>query len=77
MSQYIEFLICFKKGNKSELADIFIFLFINVTSTIYLHVNYFADRKNVHKAAFSCMPVKFPQQIKTRSTMILTWNSPM
>lgn len=41
-----------KKGNKSELADIFIFLFINVTSTVYLHVNYFADRKNVHKAAF-------------------------
>lgn len=71
MSQYIEFLICLKKEIKVK------FLFINVTSTVYLHVNYFADRKNVHKAAFSCMPVKFPQQIKTRSTMILTWNRPM
>lgn len=42
-----------KKGNESELADNFIFLFINVPSTVYLHVNYFADRKNVHMSQSS------------------------
>lgn len=38
---------------KANIADNFICLFINVTSTVYLHVNYFADRKNVHMSQSS------------------------
>lgn len=53
MFQYIEFLICLKKEMKANIADNFIVLSINVTSTVYLHVNYFADRKNVHMSLSS------------------------